>query len=419
MATIDLFINILKMMPFRMDGNVVQVSMKDVARFSIMRQHLSGTPGENFGKKQKILEVMKDIKYVQIDPVYTVERSHFLTLWSRIGNFNRQNLLDLIYRDHLLVESYAHQASISIIDDLKFMRMSMNERRERYLREHPEMKTSIDEIKDLIRSTGPITSNKLSELKIKSGLSGWGHERKVNLLLDLMHRTGDIIISYRTASNQKVWDIPEYYFNESTEGTIDRKEAEKAMFQKSLGALGIASPDQVSRHYSPVTISDKMQVVEELQDESVIVPVETTENNSGTRKKWFILKKDVRHLESLENNWKPVSVLLSPFDNLTIDRKRTQEIFNFDSRMEMYVPEHKRKYGFYCMPFLHGDSIIGRVDLKLDRTHGELKINAIYDEGRNFSGKRALRSLIDSINCLSEFLNASSIKIPQTIQHSR
>ena len=200
----------------------------------------------------------------------------------------------------------------------------MKEERERYLREHPEMKTSIDEIKDLIRSTGPITSNKLSELKIKSGLSGWGHERKVNLLLDLMHRTGDIIISYRTASNQKVWDIPEYYFNESTEGTIDRKEAEKAMFQKSLGALGIASPDQVSRHYSPVTISDKMQVVEELQDESVIVPVETTENNSGTRKKWFILKKDVRHLESLENNWKPVSVLLSPFDNLTIDMKRTQ-----------------------------------------------------------------------------------------------
>ena len=85
----------------------------------------------------------------------------------------------------------------------------------------------------------------------------------------------------------------------------------------------------------------------------------------------------------------------------------------------MYVPEQKRKYGFYCMPFLHGDKIVGRVDLKLDRKNRELKINAIYDEGRNFSRKRTLGAMTESINLLSEFLNASSVKIPQTIQYSR
>jgi hypothetical protein len=403
-----------------MGSDVVQVSMKDVARFSILRQHLSGSHRKKSNEKQKILEVFHDLKYVQLDPVYTVERSHYLTLWSRIGSFNRQNLLDLIYRDHLLVESYAHQASISIAEDLHILRMSMNERRKNYLMAHPEIKSSIDEIKEFVRSNGPTTSNKLSELKIKSELSGWGHERKVNLLLDLMHRTGDLIVSDRTSSNQKVWDIPENYFDCSMKkNLIERKEAEKIVFQKSLEALGIATPEQISRHYAPVTFPHLMQVVKELQDGSVIVPVEIKENSSGTRKKWFILKKDLPNLEKLENNWRPVSVLLSPFDNLTIDRKRTQEIFNFDSRMEMYVPEQKRKYGFYCMPFLHGDKIVGRVDLKLDRKNRELKINAIYDEGRNFSRKRTLGAMTESINLLSEFLNASSVKIPQTIQYSR
>ncbi|MFG1502081.1 MAG: crosslink repair DNA glycosylase YcaQ family protein [Cuniculiplasma divulgatum] len=403
-----------------MDRDIVQVSMKDVARFSIIRQHLSEKPGKRLNEKQKILVIFKDLKYVQIDPVYTVERSHFLTLWSRLGNFNRQNLLDLIYRDHLLVESYAHQASISIIDDLHILKMSMNERKERYLKTHPEIKPSIEQIKELIRSTGPTTSNKLSELKIESGISGWGHERKVNLLLNLMHRMGELIICDRTESNQKVWNVPDSDFSGLTEkNTIDRKEVEKVVFQKSLESLGIASPEQIKRHYSPVSISNGVQIVNELQDESVIVPVEITNNNSKMRKKWFILKKDIPYLENLENNWMPPSVLLSPFDNLTIDRKRTEEIFNFDSRMEMYIPEHKRKYGFYCMPFLHGDRIIGRVDLKLDRYNSELKINAIYDEGRYFSQKRVLGTMIDSLNSLSEFLNASSIKIPQTIQYSK
>lgn len=127
-----------------MGSDVVQVSMKDVARFSILRQHLSGSHRKKSNEKQKILEVFHDLKYVQLDPVYSVERSHYLTLWSRIGSFNRQNLLDLIYRDHLLVESYAHQASISIAEDLHILRMSMNERRKNYLMAHPEIKSLKD-----------------------------------------------------------------------------------------------------------------------------------------------------------------------------------------------------------------------------------------------------------------------------------
>jgi uncharacterized protein YcaQ len=316
-----------------MNVDELQVSMKDVARFSIMRQHLSGTSPKSTGDKSKILDVFKDIKYIQLDPTNVVERSHNLTLWSRIGKFHRQSLQDLIYQKRRLVEFYAHSATISIDGDLPLLRMGMQERRELILRTRPELKKHVKDIKRQIEVSGPLISSELSELKTNVALGGWGHERKVNLLLDLMHRMGDIAICGRTPSNQKVWDNSENFFREHEfSNPVDRTEAEKQTFLNSLEALGIASPDQVVRHYIPMRVSNARETVRSLLEESLIIPVKISIPGSSRAKTWYIRREDVSKLEKAGRAWKKKSTLLSPFDNLTIDRKRAMEVFNFDPR---------------------------------------------------------------------------------------
>ena len=113
-----------------------------------------------------------------------------------------------------------------------------------------------------------------------------------------------------------------------------------------------------------------------------------------------------------ESNLVIVILMISPFDNLIIDRKRTLEIFSFDSRMEIYVPKDKRKFGFYSMPFLYGDKLVGRIDPQLDRKGKKLKINSIHDEKNYFENPIIKRKLHESINSLARFTGATSIEIP-------
>ncbi len=405
--------NLIVLSRYDMHHDALQITRKEVARFAIMRQHLSGRPAHSPDDSTRILNVFTDINYLQLDPTSTVDRSQFLALWSRIGNFDRRSLLDLIYRERRLVESYAYAASICLVEDLPLLRMKMLDLKLQYMKKHPEIRTLFMEMKDQIKSKGPTLSSQLSELETKSWLSGWGHERQVNLLLDRMHRSGELVICDRTKANQKLWDIPDRFFDGlRVPDPPDIADAEKLVFMKSLHSLGIASIEQVSRHYVPLRIRDASSTAHELQEHDMIVPVEVTDLEKSRKKKWYISTEDVSILDRLDRVWKPRAVLLSPFDNLIIDRMRTQEIFGFDSRLEMYVPKSRRRYGFFTMPFLKGDRIIGRIDPRFDRTARVLTINAIHDERKYLSGPGAKKSMSDAISSLGDFLKASDIRLP-------
>ncbi|EQD39588.1 protein containing DUF1006, partial [mine drainage metagenome] len=191
-----------------------------------------------------------------------------------------------------------------------------------------------------------------------------------------------------------------------------REEAERLVFMKSLHSLGIATAEQVSRHYMPLGIRDVSHTAHELMESEMIVPVEVTDLKISRKRNWYISAKEVSILDRIDKEWKPGAVLLSPFDNLIIDRKRTQEIFDFDSRLEMYLPKPRRKYGFYTMPFLKGDKIIGRIDPKFDRSMRALTINAIHDERKYLSKPAAKKLMFDAIDSLGDFLKASEVKKP-------
>lgn len=400
-----------------MASDTLQITKRNLGRFVIMRQQLSGS-SERKGAddSSRILKVLDHIRYLQLDPVSTVEKSHFLTLWSRIGYYEKETLADLIYTRHILIESYAHMAAISLAEDMPLLNIGMLERRERLFMKHPEISDHFHKVKNFLKENGPMYSNQFSEFDVGSVLSGWGHERKINLLLDLMHRTGDIVIYNRSVSGQKLWALPDVMFEHSPSPVQkDRSVAEKEVFIKSLHSLGIASSEQILRYYAPFRIAHPGKVVEDLLNEEKIIPVEITGMKGVGKKSWYVMKEDINFIDKIENVWKPGSVLLSPFDNLIMDRKRAMEIFNFDGRLEMYINKSKRKYGFYTMPFLQGDRIMGRIDPRFDRKTGILRINAIHDEGKYFSKPRTRRALMDSIESLGNFIHATKTELPSLV----
>ena len=143
---------------------------------------------------------------------------------------------------------------------------------------------------------------------------------------------------------------------------------------------------------------------------STVLPVSITGEDAVWPGEWYIHAEDVPLLEQLKAGaWQPRTVLLSPFDNLIIDRDRTELMWDFFFRIEIYVPKAKRQYGYYVLPILHGERLIGRLDPKMDRKSGKLHINAIYTEADAPQDTGTAQAVAQTITELAEFLEATEI----------
>lgn len=152
------------------------------------------------------------------------------------------------------------------------------------------------------------------------------------------------------------------------------------------------------------------QVLAELEAERRIERVQIGADGNALRGEWFIHTDDLPLLDSLANgNWQPRTTLLSPFDNLICDRARTKMLFNFDYAIEIYTPKEKRKYGYYVLPILHGDRLIGRIDPVMDRERGRLTIHAVFAERAVPMDQETGNALADAIQNLAGFLGATEI----------
>ena len=151
-------------------------------------------------------------------------------------------------------------------------------------------------------------------------------------------------------------------------------------------------------------------IMTELVKEGRIAPV-TVEGDEGPwQGDWYVHVDDVSLLARLSDDWTPRTVLLSPFDNLICDRARTFTMWDFDFTMEIYVPKAQRKYGYYVMPILHGDRLVGRIDPKMDRATGTLIVNAVYAEPHAQDDPHVAEPSARAVEDLARFLGARWVK---------
>lgn len=374
-------------------------------RLAITRQRLAGPRPS--ATAIGIMDVMRDLGCLQLDPISVVARSHQLVLFSRLGSYDRAHLEALLWEEKQLFEYWAHCASIVLTEDYALHSLRMrnygngDERTRAWVEKNKSLRRRI---LTQLRRHGPLPSRHFEDKAVAGWYSsGWTSNRNVSQMLSYLWMKGQIMVAGREGI-QKLWDLTERCLpdwaprEELAEGEVVRRAVEK-----SIRALGAGTARHITYHFTRGRYPGLKNVLAELETEGRIERAAL----KGHPDTWYIHADDLLLLDELANGaWQPRTTLLSPFDNLICDRNRAELMFDFHYRIEIYVPKAKRKYGYYVLPVLHGDQLIGRVDPTMDRENQRLTINAVYAEsGAPKSGKPVAQAIEE----LATFLGAKNI----------
>ncbi|MCI0396918.1 MAG: winged helix DNA-binding domain-containing protein [Chloroflexi bacterium] len=388
-------------------------------RLAISRQRLAGRrpPADLDG----IMNILRDIRCLQLDPIRAVERTQYLVLWSRLGHYNPADLDRLLWQERCLFEYWAHAASIVLTEDYALFQAQMRDWGSgngiwvKRAREWMAKNTALAEyILAELAQRGPLPSDYFESDSSQPGV--WSSGRHANWMVEFLWTQGRVMVAGRSGQ-QRLWDLAERCLPAWT----PRQEWEWPQVvydaaQKSLRGLGVARPNQISRHFTRKNYPGLNGVLKRLAADGRIVPAQIVEDGQVWPGPWYVHADDVPLVEALANgDWRPRTTLLSPFDNLICDRERTEQFFNFFFRVEIYVPKAKRQYGYYVLPILHGDRIIGRVDPRMDRQQKRLIVNAVYAEPAAPQTAETGAAVAGAIAELATFLGANEVVYGETV----
>ncbi|MCL5787979.1 MAG: winged helix DNA-binding domain-containing protein [Candidatus Thermoplasmatota archaeon] len=398
-----------------MSTDKLHSGLEDIRKLVLYRQHLSPWNSNNLGSNKDLIEqVIYDICHVQVDPVRYVERSHILTLWSRIGPFKTDDLFDLIYKKRKLVEFYTSFASIVHSSDLPLIKFKILNNRKReadlFLKENQK---KIADILNIIRKRQSVLSRDMDEIE-PSGttITGWGNERTVNLFLERLYYHGKIWIIGRDTGNQKIWGLPPFQISSYQNSAKNILKLTKKLIERSAISLGTGTKRQIMQYHALGNSDTKVRLFDELVHSGKIKEIEI--DGIKSKETWYIHRNTIEELHNIRKLWKPRTAILSPFDNLLHDRKRTMTLFGFDSRLEMYLPKSKRKYGYYSMPVLHNGELVGRIEPKMDRTSRILKVISFHPEKKYEVTNGMMKGLVSEISSLGKLLGAENLELHQS-----
>lgn len=387
------------------------VSIPTVRKLNVIKQHLDNS------SPPTLLETFNDLACIQLDPISHIARTHELVLWSRVGKYDEAELERLRFQDFHVFEYWAHAASMVLTEDyplfVNHMRNypSGTSNYAKWMREwvsdHAELKAHI--IKRL--STGEkLSTRHIESINPSDNLStGWSSGRDVNRMMEYLWTSGEVIVAGRNRT-ERLWGLADLHLPDWTpRHELTPEQITERAIMKSIKALGIATEAQIKRHFTRWRYTGSAKVLAQLVKDQTLTPlaVLTEDGQELWKKPAYIHNDDLALLERVENGeFSPRTVLLSPFDNLICDRERTEQLWDFYYRIEIYVPKAKRVYGYYVLPILQGDRLVGRIDAQFDKKSKTLVLNKIYFEDRVSVDMPALRQ---SVEILADQLGAKNI----------
>jgi uncharacterized protein YcaQ len=317
---------------------------------------------------------------LQVDSVNVLQRAHYMPLFSRMGSYDVEMLKRASEKKpRRMVEYWAHVQAFMPVDLWPVMQHRMASFRESprwgaWLKTNPGL---VDKVLVQVRDQGPSTARHLDEggprKKVDWGWN-WSETRKA---LDYLYVVGDLAIAGRNAQFEPIYDVPERVLPAAVldAPVPDEFEAIKELIRRAARSHGVATVRCLGDYYrlqlqKGAGTKAAQLAVDELVEEGELLPV-TIEG--WKRPAW--LHRDAELPRKVD-----ARALLSPFDPVVWERERTEHIFDFHYRIEIYVPEPKRQFGYYVLPFLLGDRIVGRVDLKADRKAGLLLVKSAWSE---------------------------------------
>jgi uncharacterized protein YcaQ len=386
---------------------MLRLSATEARRHAVRAQRLDGpAPRRRPPDKAAILAVCRALRCLQLDPTNVVARNHLLVIFSRLGAFDPKELERLAYTEHELFEYWAHEASLVLTEDLPLHRYLMrtwrNPRAHRWWKLNEKFRAYI---LDRLRSDGPLPLREIEDRSVAPWLStGWTHQRNVSRMLDLMWVRGHVGIAGRTGG-QRLWDLMERCLPTHAPETVpeDREVTERATML-ALAALGVARAPHIRAHFTRGRYPGLPEALEALHARGEIVRTAV----DGLGDDWWMRAQDT---ERIDGDWRGRTALLSPFDNLLCDRARTEQLFGFAHKLEIYTPKAKRRWGYFVLPILHGDRLIGRADLAIDRKRARLVAHALHREPDAPRGKAMARAVTRELERLARWQNVTDIEL--------
>jgi len=382
------------------------LSIQTARRLALSAQRLAGPPPS---VADPILDMVRAIGRLQLDPTPTVARTHLLILWSRLGRYDVEDLERLLWRERRLWE---HDAFIYPVEDYP-MRLA-------YMRLFPDTSTTRGRlIRDWLAANrrfagavvrqlerdGPTVSSGFEDRSVRPwASSGWSDNRNVSRMLELLGAQGRVVVGGRRG-NERVWDLPDRFLpSDISREPMDLRAAALIRTERLVRSLGVAS----RRELLIARRGLKDDPFDSLEADGRLVRVDVA-GWPGAR---YVHVEDLPMLEAIHaGEWTGRTTLLSPFDNLIAGRERVAELFGFAYSMELYVPAAKRRYGYWVMPVLHGDALIGRLDLAVDRSRGILVVRAVHAEPGAPTGVRVVRAIGSALRDLAAFAGANSVDV--------
>jgi uncharacterized protein len=371
------------------------LSLGEARRLAVRSQYLAAPPSA--AGIDGMRQVLRGLRVLQLDPVNVVARSHLLVLWSRLGGFDRDDLDTLLWRERWLFEYWAHAGSIVLTEDYPIHRVMMqayraveNQRMRDWLAANEDFRRYV---LDRLRDAGPLPGEAIEDRAAVSWTStGWTNGRNVDRMLDFLWKQGAVTVASRDGL-RRLWGLADF----PAVADLPQEDLVNLAAGHALRALGVARARDVERHF---TIGRYPGL--DLEHAGWARPVRV----EGGSEQWWVHRDT---LGLLDEQWRPRTTLLSPFDNLICDRDRTERLWDFVYRNEIYVPKHKRRFGSYVMPVLAGKRLIGRVVPRMDRKRGELVVEGVFAEEGSV-GSMADAPVTAAIESLAAFAGAGSVR---------
>lgn len=360
--------------------------------------------------RQHLKRVLSRVQLLQLDSVNVAVRAHYMPVFSRLGAYDPALLDEAAWahsarRPRLLVETWAHEASLLPIEDWPLIRSGA--KRDGWWRHYgPLIEKSpglVDEILSVVKELGPIGAGGIERAveadAQRRGPGSWWERSEVKRVCEYLFGIGQLTTGTRR-SFERLYDLTERVVPpEILSRSVSAEEGARGLIERSARALGVATETDL-RDYYRLGPAPARQAVAELVEAGVLEPVAV--------RGW----KPVAYRHTAARTPRAVRgrALLCPFDPLIWERARTERLFGFHYRIEIYVPEPKRVYGYYVFPFLLDGELVARVDLKADRAAGVLRVQGAFaEEGADVA--RVLPELAAELRHMAEWLGLSGVAV--------
>lgn len=382
------------------------ISLSTARRLSLFAQGLLNPPDRK-AEQSDIKRIISQVGVLQIDTINIVARSPYFALWSRLGGYDL-NWLDRSLEEKQIFEYWAHAACFLPMEDYPLHRRMMLDQKRLpwYMKWYDEHQAECDAVLAHVKENGPTRSSDF--VRQDGQKSGWWNWKNEKHALEYWFVTGELMISKRDKF-QRVYDLREQVIPDWRDGdTPDLDTVYREFVLKSIAAMGIVLPGWVADYYR-LPKKETQLTLQKLISENRLLEFKVADWQESA----WALPEVWEEFQAVDRTHPDTrhTMVLSPFDSLIWDRARARRLFDFDFTIECYLPASKRKYGYYLLPVLRNERLIGRLDAKAHRAAKRFEVKSIHFEEGVASDQQLLTELVACLSACADWHNTPELDL--------